>query len=111
MDVMTPEGVVETILAECWGVVAHVEGGRVFFNSDNENYERAEDDDEDDDDQGESGAARSGSGGKGAVYAKGDVICHIVERQFKGGSRDGRLHPRPSGMGFKIRTGRVAAPN
>ncbi|MGA3190800.1 MAG: ATP-binding cassette domain-containing protein, partial [Bryobacteraceae bacterium] len=36
VDIMTPEGVVETIISEGWGIVAHVEGARVFPAANND---------------------------------------------------------------------------
>jgi hypothetical protein len=93
-DIMTPEGVVETIVAESWGIVGHIEGGRLFAKA-NSNDERAEDDKEDDDDEGESGSSRGSSGGMGVVFSKGDVICHIVAREQHGTRKSG-LHPRPA---------------
>ncbi|MDR3448995.1 MAG: hypothetical protein P4M15_04480 [Alphaproteobacteria bacterium] len=94
LDIMTPDGVVRTITSQGWGVVAHVEGGRVFPAN---NDERDPEDDEDDDDEGESGAARGGSGGgMGVVFSKGDVICHIVARIDSGSARKAGLHPRPA---------------
>ena len=94
VDVMTPEGVVVTIVSEGWGIVAHVEGGRIFPRA-LADEDRAEGDDEDDDDEGESGSARGSSGGKGIVFSKGDVICHIVAREQHGTRKTG-LHPRPA---------------
>ena len=101
VDIMTPEGVVETIISEGWGVVAHVEGGRIFPSANN-NGDRAEDDDEDDSDEGESGSSRSSSGGKSIVFSKGDVICHIVAREQHGTRKSG-LHPRPGGQSLRMR--------
>ena len=95
MDVMTPEGIVETIFSEGWGIVAHVEGGRIFPKATNNNEDRAEDDDEDDSEDGESGSRRSSSGGSDAVFPKGSVICHIVAREQHGTRKSG-LHPRPA---------------
>jgi len=96
MDVMTPEGVVETIISECWGIVAHVEGHRVFRNEDID-LEDEEDkgDDEDESDDGENAQRRSSSGGMSAVFSKGDVICHIVAREQHGTRKSG-LYPRPA---------------
>ena len=95
MDIMTPEGVVETITSQSWGIVAHIEGGRIFSSA-NSNDERAEDDDEDEDEDGESGSARGGSGGSGAVFPKGSLICHIVGRDgWETGTIKG-LTPRPT---------------
>ncbi len=91
IDIMKPDGLVETIVSEGWGIVAHIEGGRVFQTA-NSN-DRAEDDDEDDDDSGESGQARGSSGGMGTVFSRGDLICHIVSRLQDGGRKSG-LHPR-----------------
>jgi hypothetical protein len=95
LDVMTPEGIVRTIMSEGWGIVAHIEGGRIFPNA-NSNEERAEDDDEDDDDTGESGSARSSSGGSGSVFPKGSVICHIVGRDGREAGTVKGLTPRPT---------------
>ena len=107
LDIMTPEGVVETILSEGWGVVAHVEGGRIFSKTNGEE-ERAEDDDEDDGDEGESGQGRSSSGGMGAVFGKGDVICHIVGRDNRAAGKKAGLHPRPAPHLRRLRLGEVA---
>lgn len=101
LDVMTPEGIVETIFSEGWGIVAHVEGGRIFPSA-NSNEERAEDDDEDEDTDGEGGQKRAGSGGRGAVFPKGSVICHIVAREQHGTRKSG-LHPRPGGQSLLMR--------
>jgi hypothetical protein len=104
IDIMTPEGVVETILSEGWGIVAHVEGGRIFSSNKDDEF-RAQDDDEDDSDEGESGQGRSSSGGIAAVFGKGDVICHIVGRDNRSAGKKAGLHPRPSPHLRRLRLG------
>lgn len=96
MDIMTPEGIVETIRSDCWGIVAHVEGHRIFHAQNSnlpEDYE--ENDDEDDQEDGEGAQGRSSSGGMGVVFSKGDVICHIVARNDRSQAGAG-LRPRYS---------------
>jgi hypothetical protein len=93
IDIMTPEGMVETIFSQGWGVVAHIEGGRIFPSS---NDNREEDDEEDDQDDGESGSARGGSGGSSSVFPRGSLICHIVGPDgWQAGTIRG-LTPRPT---------------
>ena len=97
IDIMTPEGIVETIFSKEWGTIAHIEGGRIFFGA-NSN-EREEDDDEDDEEDGESGSARSSSGGMGMVFSKGDLICQIAPP--KDGHDAGTIRgltPRPTNV-------------
>jgi len=102
MDIMTPEGIVQTIRSECWGVIAHVEGQRVFSPVSeselvDENYDpREHGDDEDEEDDGEGGQARGSSGGMGVVFSKGDVICHIMSRGDNNSIKGGRPHPSTS---------------
>jgi hypothetical protein len=92
VDVMTPDGVVQTIFSQGWGVVGHVEGSRIFSShandllGDDETY----DDDEEEDEEG--GAV--GSGGGSSVFPRGSVICHIVARSQGGNTRKTGLHPR-----------------
>jgi hypothetical protein len=102
MDIMTPEGIVQTIRSECWGIIAHIEGHRVFSNNNDaelvdEDYDPHENgDDEDEDEDGEAGSGRSSSGGASVVFAKGDLICHIISRGDQGSIRGGRPHPSTS---------------
>ncbi len=102
LDIMTPEGVVETIHSEGWGIVAHVEGHRVFRAIDDtelvdEDYDAQENgDDEDEDEDGEGGETRSSGGGSSAVYAKGDLICQIIPRGDFNSIKGGRPHPSTS---------------
>jgi len=102
MDIMTPEGVVQTIRSECWGIVAHVEGQRVFAPVNDselveEDYDPSDNgDDEDESDDGESGQARSSGGGMGVVFSKGDVICHIMTRSDRNSIKGGKPHPSTS---------------
>lgn len=79
LDIMTPDGVVETITSEGWGVVAHIEGHRVFIKDDEDRSQ--EGDDEDDSEDGETAQGRSSSGGMSIIFSKGEIICHIVARQ------------------------------
>jgi hypothetical protein len=81
MDVMTPEGVVETIFSKGWGIVAHVEGNRTFRGEDMDFGLQPDNDALCAD--GDSEMVRF-SGGMGAVYARDSVICHIVARSQEG---------------------------
>jgi len=111
LDIMTPEGVVETIVSEGWGIVAHVEGARIFSKSDsNDNNAVDEEEEGDDGDDGESGQARGSSGGMGAVFSKGDVVCHIVARSDRAQAGKG-LKPCPSESLRLRRTGAMAPRN
>ncbi|MGB9151501.1 MAG: hypothetical protein WCD70_00245 [Alphaproteobacteria bacterium] len=92
IDVMTPDGIVETIFSQGWGVVAHIEGGRIFSAANSD--ERPEDDEEDDSEDGESGSARGS--GSGTVFPKGSMICHIVARDGKEAGTIKGLTPRPT---------------
>jgi hypothetical protein len=104
IDIMTPEGVVETILSEAWGIVAHVEGGRIF--SDTKNQQDESDDRENDDtEDGESDQGRTSGGSDMMVFSKGDVLCHIVARSNRSTGKKAGLHPRPAPHLRRLRLG------
>ena len=96
VDIMTPDGIVQTIFSQGWGVVGHVEGGRIFSGAndllaDDEEYDNCAI--EEDEDDGEGGSAQGGSG-TSSVFPRGSVICHIVARSQGGNTRKTGLHPR-----------------
>ncbi|MDR3423991.1 MAG: hypothetical protein P4M13_02785 [Alphaproteobacteria bacterium] len=98
LDVMTPDGIVKTILSEGWGVVAHIEGGRIFSNvsgddafADDDEYTGEENEGDED---GESGSAQKSGGGRSCVFPRGSVICHVVACSQEGSTRKTGLHPR-----------------
>jgi hypothetical protein len=108
VDIMTPEGVVETILSEAWGVVAHIEGSRIFSDSHRLEDHGDEDEENDGDEDGEnrdSGQGRSSGGGAGMVFSKGDVLCHIVARNNRAAGKKTGLHPRPAPFLRRLRLG------
>lgn len=94
-DVMYPDGVVRTLTAECWGIVAHVEKGLIDTMSSN-HVEGAANDDAFDDDEDTQHRIKRRGGSDGRVFSlfkRGDIICHIARRDGIG-NRDGKLHPR-----------------
>jgi hypothetical protein len=91
MDIMTPDGVVETIISEGWGIVAHIEGKKILHVNTNV----CED---------EKGDHLCGDGGSemihfnrdmSSVYGRDSVVCHIVARSDRSQVGAG-LRPRPS---------------
>ncbi len=90
VDVMTPEGVVQTLRSEGWGVVSHIEGKR--FSSSSHKHETGCDGDE-------YLCADDGSDfirlnpAMAAVFVLNAILCHIVARPQDGVRKQG-FHPR-----------------
>jgi hypothetical protein len=74
VNVMADTGVVETICAEGWGIVGHVEGNKLPSSANDENYWGQED---------------------ALIYESHAVLCHIVSRPDRGAVKTG-LMPRNS---------------
>jgi hypothetical protein len=79
LDIITPSGVVQTIHADCWGIVAHAEGSQVSSVPSDDRY-----------------IDYVNTHNDLHVYVKGDIVCHIVQRDNSAGVRKTGLHPKPS---------------
>ncbi len=78
LDIMTQDGMVETIQADCWGIVAHVEGGMISAHDIIEIN------------------ACAMANDVGPMFIQGDIVCHVVPRETGGTIRKTGLNPKPS---------------
>ena len=75
VDIMTPEGLVMTLVSEGWGIVAHVEGQRILGE--------------------DTGNTPAGSGDT-TLFPQHSVLCHIVARSDHNSIKGGKPHPSTS---------------